>query len=401
MKSKTFKGIFVGLLFLYFIYCVFYLFVNRQKYQWDFQMQYHAAKFLAEGKNPYDFRAETGNPRHYYAYPPATLWFYRLFTWAEYDTAYNIFLLLKTAAIIGLVLLWRIKFIGKLADTGFYFFCLLAFNSTMFLDMRAGNINMLEELMLWLGFYFFLEHRLILFCCFILLGASFKMTPLVFLGLLLLTDNKKRFVYLFGSCIAFLSYLLIQYAAAPQMFRAFINAAKFTLSEQGIISPSTIGILKDIFNILSKISGIPATQALQYNIFCVIAAAIIIVSGRAYFILKSLKMEDKEKMTLFLVCLVYALIHPRLKDYACMLLIVPSYFIIKKCGDLKIYPFLFVLASLAVTNISLPGSAIIYGLLWNYYPLVIAYLIWGLYIYEIFITGKQQRAAQAVPILSK
>ena len=54
MKGKIFKKILVGLLFLYFIYCIYLLFVNRQHYQSDFQMQYHAARVFSEGKNPYD-----------------------------------------------------------------------------------------------------------------------------------------------------------------------------------------------------------------------------------------------------------------------------------------------------------------------------------------------------------
>lgn len=396
MKNKSLEKIFVGLLMLYFIYCVYYLFVYSQVYQWDFRMQYHAAKLFAEGKNPYDLealKAATGNAL-WYAYPPATLWFYRLFTLTEYNTAYNIFLLLKTGMIIGLVLLWRMKFVGRRSGAGFYLFCLLAFNSAIFLDMRAGNINMFEELMLWLGFYFFLECRPLPFCCFILLGASFKMTPLVFLGLLLFMDNKKKNLYFFGSCIAFLCYLLIQYAVVPEMFRSFLTGATNTLSEEGIYCPSTLLILREAFELLTKATGIAVPEAFQLGLYYVVAAAIILVSRRAYFALESLKTEDKGKIILFLACLVYALIHPRLKDYACVLLIVPSYFIINRTGYSKIYPFLFVLAIFSAENITLPGLQIIYTFMWTYYPLVIAYLMWSLYLYEIFVSMKQPAEAQ-------
>jgi hypothetical protein len=403
MKNNISRIIYVSLLLFYFIYCVNNLFINRAQFQWDFKLQYNAAKLFAEGKDPYDgnaIKAVTGDTLRY-SYPPSTLWFYRLFTWADYGTAYNIFLFIKIAVLIGLILLWRTKFLGKLTDTGFYFFCLLAFNSAMFVDLRAGNINMLEELLLWLGFYFFLEHRLVLFCCFILLSASFKMTPLVFLGLLLLIDNKKKYTYFFGSCAIFLSYLAIQYALAPGMFHAFLGEAKDMLNEHGIVSPSTTGLLKDLFEMLSKTNGISVPESLQNCTFYVVAAAISIVSVRAYFVLKSIKIEDKEKMVLFFVCLVYALIHPRMKDYAFMLLLVPSYFIIKRCENLKAYPFIFILAILSTVNITLPATALIYGLLWNYYPILIAYLMWGLYLHKIFASAKRQWEAEAVPFSVK
>jgi len=398
VKSKIFKGILVSLLFLYFICCVYYLFVNRQDYQWDFEMQYQAAQLLAEGGNPYDIGAliaKTGN-QLLYPYPPATLWFYRLFTLTDYNTAYSIFLLLKIGMIISLVLLWRMKFVAKQAGAGFYFFCLLAFNSAIFLDMRAGNINMFEQLMLWLGFYFFLERRFLLFCCFILLGASFKMTPIVFLGLLLLADNREKYSYFFGSSIVFLSYLLIQCVAAPEMLPAFLAIAKGTLIERGMYSPSTIGILKDGFEMLYNTTGISVPEGFQLSLFYIIAGVIILVSLRAYFVLKSLDTEYKDKIILFLFCLVYALIHPRLKDYACVLLIVPSYFIINRMGYLKAYPFLFVLAILPAANVILPGLRTIFNaFIWAYYPLVIAYFMWSLYLYEIYALRERPAEAQA------
>lgn len=406
MKKEVFKKILIGLLALYFIYCIHYLFVNRQKYQWDFRMQYYAAKLFAEGKNPYDVEVLRETIKNainstdfdilWYAYPPVTLWFYRLFTLAEYNTAYNIFLILKVITIIGLVLLWRIKFLARKAGAGFYFFCLLAFNSAIFIDLTAGNINMFEELMLWIGFYFFLERRLLPFCCFILLAACVKMTPLIFLGMLLLTDNKKKYLHLFGSCTVFAGYMLIQYAVSPVMFRAFLTGAKEAfVIEKCLFTPSTLNIIKAGFIMLAQTKGILVPNILQLGLFGIVALAVILVSGRAYLVLKSLKTDDKEKIILFLVCIVYALIHPRMKDYAYVLLIVPSYFIITRSSYSKIYPFLFALAIISSENILLPGMAVIYDFMWFNYPLIIAYLIWGLYLYEIFSTKQPCQGAVA------
>lgn len=390
MRKKLINAVLTGLFFLYFFYCVHFLYKNSERNQWDFQMQYTAAKVFSEGENPYKMgviNTFTGNAL-WYAYPPATLWFYRLFTFFEYETAYKIFLFVKTAVIIGLFVLWRFKFVQKQAGPGFFYFALLVFNSTIFLDMRAGNINMLEQLMIWLGFYFFLQRRLLLFCIFILIASTFKMTPAAFLVLLFTTDNKNKYLYFLRSCAVFAGYLFVQYIFQPEMLLEFFKGAQTTLTEWGIIAPSTVGVLKDLCDMLNRNTGIALSSNVQLAVFGVIALIILFISSRAYFKLKNLNTDEKQKMILFLACLVYALLHVRMKDYAYALLIVPSYYIINRTSYAKIYPLLFFVSILAAARLTLPLLMDIYAIMWAYYPLVIAYLIWGLYINEIFTLAK-------------
>jgi hypothetical protein len=40
----------------------------------------------------------------------------------------------------------------------------------------------------------------------------------------------------------------------------------------------------------------------------------------------------------------------------------------------------------------LPGIDIISPLVWRYFPLMLAYAIWGIYLYEIFSAAKNQDA---------
>ena len=46
--------------------------------------------------------------------------------------------------------------------------------------------------------------------------------------------------------------------------------------------------------------------------------------------------------------------------------------------------FIFIFAILASPHLMLPGIDILSSVLWQYFPLMIAYTIWGLYLYEIF-----------------
>ncbi len=123
-------------------------------------------------------------------------------------------------------------------------------------------------------------------------------------------------------------------------------------------------------------------------IFSIAITGILFASWKAYRRLRYTEREDKERLFLFLACLVYALILPRFKDYSYILLIVPAYFILKELTYWKAKPILFILIILpSPINASLPGISLISRVIWEYYSLFLAYSIWGLYIYEFFTYG--------------
>lgn len=382
------RKIFLILWLFYFAYCIFHLIAFREKYHWDFQMQYHSARLMAEGKNPYDpevTRKEIGTPL-WYAYPPLTLRFYRLFNLFNYDTACLVFFLIKIAITIFLLFFWSKYFLGERLEPDFLFFCILAFNAALYLDLRSGNINILEQGLLWLGFYFFLKNRLYPFCAFLLLASAFKLTPLFFLILLLTTNSRKKYWLFLSSVGTFLIYMLLQYLLWPDLFLAFLGAARGTLMEKRIIAPTTIGFILDAFDQLAKRQAIVINIEWQIALFVGIIALVLILSYKAYKKLIKYNLEDTKKIILFGLCLVYALVNLRMKDYSYVLLLVPSYFILKTEGQARAYPFLYILSILtAAKNATLPGTGPMFLLIWEYYPLLLAYLIWVLYLREIFL----------------
>lgn len=380
------RKIFILLWLFYFAYCVFHLITHREEYHWDFKMQYHSAKLQAEGKNPYDpkvTRKEIGTSL-WYAYPPLTLGFYRLFNLFNYEIASIVFFLIKIALIIFLLFFWSKYFLDQRLEPDFLFFCFLAFNAALYLDMRSGNINMLEQALLWLGFYFFLKNKHLAFCAFILLASTFKMAPLFFLILLLTTNNRKKYLLFFSSAGTFLAYMLLQYFLWPDLLLAFLGAARGTLVEKRIIAPTTIGFILDAFDQLAKRQAIVINIEWQIALFVAIITAVLILSYKAYRRLIKSSCEDTQKIILFGLCLIYALINLRMKDYAYVLLLVPSYFILKTKSQAKAFPFLYVLSILtAAKNTTIPGTGTMFLLVWEYYPLLLAYLMWALYLKEI------------------
>ena len=385
MAEKIAGIVVTALLLAYGLTLIMHISANQDQYLWDFRTHREAGKILASGANPY----EAGNlfPKarttFLYTYPPATLFFYRLFAMPAYQTAFQIFLISKFLLLIGLIYFWQREFLKKDGGTLFYVFCLLAFNSAVFLDMIAGNINLVQQALLWLGFSFFIKGRLTLFCLFTLIAASFKMTPIFFLVLLLLGDQKDKYKYFFGAGAVFLAYLLIQYMIVPDLFTGFIKNALVVVGERGGGAPSTGKMIAAIFESIAKMTGLAVPRAFESAIFGIIAAAVVFFSYKACLRLKRAKIENRAMLEVFVVCLVYALIHPRFKDYGYILLLVPSYYIIKNIRYTRIAPFLFLLFILS-DRMMLPIAASIYDIIWAYYPLFVAYCVWGIYLYEIF-----------------
>jgi hypothetical protein len=381
------------LLLAYFITLVLHISAQSEHYQWDFRTHRKAAEIFAAGSNPYDPGILLGQKgaSFLYTYPPFTLFFYALFNQTDYTTAFHAFLLLKCALLIGLVIFWRNAFLGPAGDSLYFLFCLLAFNSAVFTDLIAGNINLVEQALLWAAFFCFLKQRFVLFSIFVLLAASFKLTPIFFIILLLTSDHPKKYHYFGYAGIIFLAYLAVQYLIYPDMFMGFVRNALTVVGESGAVGPSTEKFVKEIFALLSQLMG-PVSPVIVSTVVIALAALVVFLSGRAYFLLKGTRSDhpEREKLILFLVCLVYALIHPRFKDYAYMLLIVPSYFIMKTTRLKNAFPFIFVLSILAAPHLMLPGLDILSAVVWRYFPLVIAYAVWGLYLHQIFSAPKNE-----------
>lgn len=391
MARKIAGSVVIVLLLLYLLTLVLHISGNIDKYLWDFQTHREAGKIFASGANPYDSESLPPNVRtHFlYTYPPATLFMYRLFSLMDYKTAARVFLILKCLLLIGLVCYWKLGFLKEDAGPFFYLYCLLVFNSAVFLDMIAGNINLIEQVLLWVAFGFYIQKRLLWFCIFVLVAAGFKMTPAFFIVLVLLADDKNKYRLFVGSAGAFLAYLLIQYVILPEYFAGFIKNALTVVGEPGQVGPSSLKFVGAVFKIFGDSTGIYAPEALQLVIVGLIVCGVVYLTYRAAGRLKDSGVPNREMAEVVLVCLLYALIHPRMKDYMYLLLILPSYYVLKNTRLTRLAPFLFILFILSADRLHLPIFSSMMSLLWAYYPLMIAYCVWGIFLYEIFAPANE------------
>jgi hypothetical protein len=241
--------IFFGLLLAYAGACVWFV-ATHDDQQWDFHSYHLSAQAYAKGINPYDTAAvakASGDPGFVYPYPPLTLKLFALLNGFETAAAARLFLLLKCVMLAALLLIWQNLFFDGQTDLVFWLLCLVGFNATIFLDIRAGNVSLFEQVGLWLAFYSYTRRNLFLFSALIVLVASFKLMPLFFLGLLIFAEGRKKYAYLAGAVTAFGGIGWLNHAANPVYVRSFIDTILGFSSEcGGIINPSLGCFIADV-----------------------------------------------------------------------------------------------------------------------------------------------------------
>jgi hypothetical protein len=368
-------------------------------YQWDFKIYYYAAKAQQAEQSPYDARtlSKLAHRRinHGYAYPPATLAFFRPFTLASYDVARHLFFVFKTLLVIGLVVLWRKRFVLS-SRAGFYALCFLAFNNAIYLDLRAGNVSLVEQALLWAAFWAYLEHRLLPFAGLVLLAASFKLLPILFLSLLLIRLDRRRLGLLVLSTLTFGAFVGVSYLADPELFRAFLDNAGQTNSESKILNPSTYAFSHDLVNSLFGTPDAPPDPALGTWLFAGLALGVAALTAIVIRRVERRETADRDRLEVFLICCAYALIVPRFKDYSYILLIAPAAALLSWCSErLRASPWLIGVLCVPVVNQPMPGLETFGVLILDYYPLFLAALLWLLYL--VYASRQAATGALVVP----
>ena len=280
----------MSIILAFFIYNFSLILSRPGFYQWDFKTFYYAAKAHACRPQPlrrdFSFRDGQKTDRVPVSLSSADALVFSVF----------FFILISTQPIISSlpssVACWRACFssgqrffLKREADIWFYPFALLAFNTSIFVDIAAGNISIFEQFGLWLGFFFLLKRRLFLFCLAIVLIANFKITPLFFLVLLLFINDKKKYLYFFASLFTFGMIQAVYYFFSP-LYQDFLI---FGLQlEKGWGNPSSFSLLRTLISGLAPRTGrchILCPSRWRLCRFC--GPSYLVISWRAVRALKS------------------------------------------------------------------------------------------------------------------
>jgi len=355
----------------------------------DFRNYYYTVKAYLDGANPYDrnaVEAASGRRLLQFYYFPISLHVFRPLSWLSYDAARIVFLVIQCCSLIYLLFLWQRGFLEEAWDPWFLLFCILAFNTTVYLDLRVGNVSTIEQALLWTSFYFFLRGRPVFFSAFLVLAAMFKLVLLFFAILILLCKKSEQHRSLITLGSVLVAAFAIAWLIDARLLAEFVSHLPQTLdvpSDQGIMNPASLAFFKSV-SISAPLKGwINRPEPLQWFLYLCWALSIALISWRALRGLEALE-DDRDKLAINFMCLVFALLSPRLKDYSYIILLLPTYFILVRTTVVRAYHLGFILCVLTVApTVTFPGLSVPATALWHYYPLALAFLVWIIYLAEL------------------
>lgn len=376
MKPRLRARLGVGALLLYCACALWPLLRSPNAGQWDLNAYYYAGKAVAAGLNPYE-RQRFSDWRVDFIYPPATLPLCYGLSRLTPTAAHYVYLGLKLVALALLVWLWRAQFVREDADVVFYLLCLAGFNGAIYLDVRAGNVSVFEQLGLWLALAAFLRGRRLTFALVVAATASLKLMPLLFLVVLLLDDAPWRSrVAAFAAGVACFALIHgVAFAAKPDLTRSFV-ARIGAQAERGISNPATWPALQDLFDAAAHNQVLSAPPAVQWLVYALVCLVLAVPAG---LVIRRLRASGEGHAAVYVACLTYALIVPRFKDYSYILLIVPAWWVVKQFKSAPAYLLLALALVFSPAKVELPGfREFMECLVWPYYPLVLAYVLWAM-----------------------
>jgi alpha-1,2-mannosyltransferase len=293
-------------------------------YQWDVLVYRWGGAAFVHGRSP--FGPIPGQPEYlHFVYPPLVAALFVPLAVLAPAAAKLAWLALKLGALAVTVRVWRRALgAGRLAVPPLFFFT-FAFGSAVLVDVAAGNIAILEQCLLWLGFASLLERRWWRFALFVVLAAQCKLTPIFFLGLLLVIDERPRWAPFAGGAALFVAFLGVNVLLEPAQSREFLASVSM-LAERGWGDPSTLGVMQDLGDQLRGL-GIPVRDWMAYAAY--VAAAIAVLARTARWWRARRAAGALRPIEIVLVTLVvYALVMPRMKDYSYVALLPVAWYVL-------------------------------------------------------------------------
>jgi hypothetical protein len=398
---KHYRAFLTILFAVYAIACFEPMFAGRVHDFHDFWTYYLAARADSLGLDPYSLEVLNGiadRPRsstlfdYPFVYPPMAIYVFKPFLLLRLEDASMLYLVMKGAMLVGLFALWSVLFLRRF-DPVFMWFGLLAFNSPAYIDMHVGNVSILEQFLLWVGFAALLSGRHAVFCALTCAAALFKLTPLVFLGLLFVPSlrPKRPFLILgvtvgiFG-LVAAASYIAIPGAAAGLQQNL---GQHFMLV--GSINPSMLSMWEFSRQALRDKVGLDLPTWMPYLLYIAAACAVLTLSLRVL----CASAVDGLSAILF-ACLTYAVLMPRLPDYAYLIVLLPAYAAFSRT-TIGASSLLIVLACFQVANQHILGAKLFYPIVIQYYPFLLVLLAWWLLARDL---GAAPKGDQDVPVVT-
>jgi hypothetical protein len=342
-------------------------------YQWDVMVYWWGGRAFAHGASPYGPIPQQPEYLHF-VYPPLVAALFAPLAVLTVSAAKVLWLALKLAAFLATVRLWRRRIGTEQSAVPPLFYFTFAFGSAALVDFTAGNVAVFEQLLLWLGFAALLSRRWWTFALVVVVAAQPKLTPVFFLGLLLVIDERPRWAPFLGGSLLFALSVGANAVVLPGQTREFL-ASISALGERGWGDPSMLGVMEDLVDQLRGLRlPLPIVTAHLLYLCAVVAVLWHTVRWRR----ARRAGESRDPLIVVLVSLtVYALVMPRMKDYSYVALLPVGWYVLSARRHLA--------APLAVLAVLVPRPVPQLKLwlplvpqVYTYAPLIAALVLWGM-----------------------
>jgi hypothetical protein len=357
-------------------------------YQWDFYVFHAAPRALDLGINPYGMPSPIpGIPHGWcYLYPPVLLYVFAPLGIVSVKTAMVLWLVAKLAALACLLRLWHRHFEPLSFAWPTVLFLVLGFNAAILLDFTAGNMATFEALGLWAAFLLILQGRPYVAGLIIAVFAQFKVAPVLFLALLPFVGPARSWKAFFTSAAVFAGLMALNPLLLPEMtsqFLASFSAVNPNMDETGQINPSTLSFMRNIVNI-GTARGVPLPRSLADLSYLLVVA--LLAAGALWLLVKHADRVRRadQRWLIYLACVLFALVAPRMKDYSYMLLLVPALHVVRHAGAAALVPLVGVMTVLPGDSTYLPAAKVIIPELRSYLSWFTAWVLLFFLVREIW-----------------
>jgi hypothetical protein len=342
-------------------------------YQWDVMVYWWGGRAFSHGVSPYGPIPQQPEYLHF-VYPPLVAAAFAPLSVLNVGATKVLWLALKVAAFIATVRLWRRHIAVDQAAVPALFYFTFAFGSAALVDFTAGNIAIFEQLLLWLGFAALLSRRWWTFALLVVVAAQAKLTPVFFLGLLLVIDERPRWTPFLGASLLFALCVGANAVVLPDQTREFL-ASISALGERGWGDPSTLGVMEDLVDQLRGLR-LPLPAVTAHVLYLVAVTTVLAMTVRWWRARRAAAAHDP-MLTVLVTLAVYALVMPRMKDYSYVALLPVGWYALATHREMT--------ASLAVLAVLVPRPVPQLKLwlpmvpqVYTYAPLIAALVLWSM-----------------------
>lgn len=375
--------------------------------QWDFNVYYSAAHAFASGGNPYvpihPHPRLQGNLT--FQYPPLTLYLLQWTTLFSLASAKLIWLGLKLIALAFLAWLWQRDFERLDLSWSIALFIALGFNAALLRDFVTGNISTFEQLGVWFAFSLLVRDRPYAAAAILACVAQFKLLPAAFIVLIPMARPHYGYKPFVAGCAIFLGLLAMNWfnSGLTHAYLDLFSNANMRMDDRGISNPSSLSLFRDSIDLTAYVPGLPYNRDAGTLAYIAYLVALILLLIRAIWNRPTIFRNADPRLLLYFGCALFTVAVPRMKDYAYILMLMPTLFVVRDICKRQITPnYLLLALGLMVcaqpqqTNV--PGLTALIYMLQAYMPLFMAAAVM-VYIFGTLVRTSTQDRIGDLPIV--